>query len=163
MKILCAIDGSPGSEQTLQALAKHTWPPATTIRVLTVAKRVYPSLAEVEATRQRPIDIQRSLDSLCHETAAAAASKLEADGDWLTCESASLRGNPKSVIVEEARRWNADLIVVGHTGGSRFARLLRGSVAHSVVTHAHCSVLLIRRSESTAESGSFSRPSFSRP
>jgi nucleotide-binding universal stress UspA family protein len=154
MKILCAIDGSPGSQQTLQALAKHTWPPGTTIRVLTVAKRVNPSLAEVEATGQRPIDIQRNLDFLCFETAAAAASQLEAECDWLTCESASLRGNPKSVIVEEARRWNADLIVVGHTDAGRIARLLHGSVARSVVAHARCSVLVIRGGESTIESGS---------
>jgi nucleotide-binding universal stress UspA family protein len=151
MKVLCAVDGSPGSEQTLRAVAKHAWPPRTTIRVLTVARTVHPTLAEVVATGQRPIDIQSSLDFHCRATAMAAARKLQAQVGWLTCEWASLRGSPKSIIVEEARRWSADLIVVGHGGGCRIARFLLGGVARSVAARAHCSVLVIRRSESVAQ------------
>jgi nucleotide-binding universal stress UspA family protein len=148
VKILCALDGSPGSEKTVQALAEHAWPPGTIIRILSVAEKVHPSVVELVATGESPADAQRGLDFRCRETAELAASKLQAAG--MTCESASLEGDPKSVIVEEARRWSANLIVVGHRGRSGIARLLLGSVAQSVVAHAHCSVLVIRRGEDTS-------------
>ena len=49
-----------------------------------------------------------------------------------------------SVIVDEARRWPADLIVIGTHGRSGFSRVLFGSVAEGVVRTAHIPVLLIR-------------------
>lgn len=47
-------------------------------------------------------------------------------------------------IIKKADENNADLIVIGSTGKSRFERLFLGSVAQSVLTYAKCSVLVIR-------------------
>ena len=58
---------------------------------------------------------------------------LEADGERIA-----------SVIVEEAKRWPADLIVIGTHGRSGFSRILFGSVAEGVVRTAHVPVLLVR-------------------
>jgi nucleotide-binding universal stress UspA family protein len=58
---------------------------------------------------------------------------LEADGERVA-----------SVIVEEARRWPADLLVIGTHGRSGFSRILFGSVAEGVVRTAPVPVLLIR-------------------
>jgi nucleotide-binding universal stress UspA family protein len=149
MKILCAVDGSPGSEKTVQALAEHAWSPGTTIRILAVAEKVHPTVLELVATRQRPSDVQHSLDVRCENAAVTAASKLKRVG--ITSESESCEGNPKSVIVEHARRWGAELIVVGLYRRSRLCRLLFGSVAKTVVANAPCSVLVIRHSENAAE------------
>jgi nucleotide-binding universal stress UspA family protein len=49
-----------------------------------------------------------------------------------------------SAIVEEARQWQADLIVIGTHGRTGFSRVLFGSVAEGVVRTAHIPVLLIR-------------------
>jgi nucleotide-binding universal stress UspA family protein len=51
-----------------------------------------------------------------------------------------LEGNAKDVIVEEAREWRADLIVVGSHGYGRLRRIVLGSVAGAVVPNAPCSV-----------------------
>jgi nucleotide-binding universal stress UspA family protein len=59
-------------------------------------------------------------------------------------ESDVLSGSPKQVIVAEADRWHADLIVVGAHGHSTFERLF-GTVAESVVAHAPCSVEIVRQ------------------
>jgi len=48
-------------------------------------------------------------------------------------------------IVEEAKRWAADLIVVGSHGYNAIERLFLGSVALSVVSHSPCSVEVVRR------------------
>ncbi len=47
-------------------------------------------------------------------------------------------------IVEYAERENMDLIVIGTRGRSAFKRLLLGSIASGVVTHAHCPVMVVR-------------------
>ena len=47
-------------------------------------------------------------------------------------------------IVHYAERENIDLIVVGTRGRSGFKRLLLGSTASGIVTHAHCPVMVVR-------------------
>ncbi|MGO9644210.1 MAG: universal stress protein [Candidatus Bathyarchaeia archaeon] len=47
-------------------------------------------------------------------------------------------------ILEQATKSNVDLIVIGTRGLTGFKKLLVGSVSSGVVSHAHCSVLLVR-------------------
>src|SRR5215510_7284705 len=47
-------------------------------------------------------------------------------------------------IVQYAEHENIDLIVVGTRGRSGFKRLLLGSTASGIVTHAHCPVMVVR-------------------
>jgi nucleotide-binding universal stress UspA family protein len=53
-------------------------------------------------------------------------------------------GSPKQVIVEEAEKWGADLIVVGSHGYGWWERILLGSVSQAVIHHAPCSVEVVR-------------------
>jgi nucleotide-binding universal stress UspA family protein len=48
------------------------------------------------------------------------------------------------VILDEAESWGADLIVVGSHGYRAWERFLLGSVSQSVVSHAKCSVEVVR-------------------
>jgi nucleotide-binding universal stress UspA family protein len=54
------------------------------------------------------------------------------------------RGNPKHVLVEEAKSWGADSIFVGAQGVRGIDRLLLGSVSAAVAARAHCSVEVVR-------------------
>ena len=73
-------------------------------------------------------------------------------------------GVPKDVIVQEAREWGADLIVVGSHGYGRMWSMVLGSVARAVLTDAPCSVLVARATrvahgaESAAEQSSHAVP-----
>jgi nucleotide-binding universal stress UspA family protein len=53
-------------------------------------------------------------------------------------------GGAAKAIVDEADQFGADLIVMGSRGLSDFEGLLVGSVAHKVVHHANCPVLIVR-------------------
>jgi nucleotide-binding universal stress UspA family protein len=61
-----------------------------------------------------------------------------------------LVGKPASEIVQAARTWPADLIVIGSHGRSRVQRALLGSVADEVLRHAPCPVLVVRFPEQGA-------------
>jgi nucleotide-binding universal stress UspA family protein len=63
----------------------------------------------------------------------------------LQTETAVRDGDPRAVILDEAKEWDADLIVLGSHGHSRLERWLLGSVARSIVDHAPCSVEVVRR------------------
>ena len=53
-------------------------------------------------------------------------------------------GDPGSVIVEEAKEVNADLVVVGTRGRNVVARTVLGSVSSKVIHEAPCDVLVVR-------------------
>ena len=53
-------------------------------------------------------------------------------------------GDPAYEIVQAAQTEGYDLIVVGHRGLSPIKAFLLGSVSNRVVTHAPCSVLVVR-------------------
>jgi nucleotide-binding universal stress UspA family protein len=50
-------------------------------------------------------------------------------------------------IVDLAEELGAGLVVVGSRGLGGIRRALMGSVSDSVVRHAHCPVLIVRREE----------------
>ncbi len=53
-------------------------------------------------------------------------------------------GDPAEEIVRAAREEGFDLILIGHRGLSPVKAFLLGSVSNRVVTHAPCSVLVVR-------------------
>ena len=52
--------------------------------------------------------------------------------------------DPRHAIIDAAKTWPADLIVLGSHGRRGIDRFLLGSVAESVVRHAPCSVEIVR-------------------
>jgi nucleotide-binding universal stress UspA family protein len=54
-------------------------------------------------------------------------------------------GKPAAKVVEGAKNWPADLIVMGSHGRGGVEKILLGSVAESVLHHAPCPVLIVRK------------------
>jgi nucleotide-binding universal stress UspA family protein len=52
--------------------------------------------------------------------------------------------DPKAVILDEAKTWPADILILGSHGWRGLDRFMMGSVSESVAIHAHCSVEVIR-------------------
>jgi Universal stress protein family len=55
-----------------------------------------------------------------------------------------LAETPKTIILDEATQWGADLIVLGSHGRRGAERFLMGSISEAVAMHAHCSVEVVR-------------------
>jgi nucleotide-binding universal stress UspA family protein len=144
MKILLAIDSSEYSAAAIKEVAKRPWPARSTVRVLSVVEP-YPAIAvepsyggsDILETLDR--EMKRRATNLTEKTVNRLKSKD------LKVEARVRTGDPSSEIVDEAREWSADLIVLGSHGYTGIKRLFLGSVALSVVGHAPCSVEVVRK------------------
>jgi general stress protein 26/nucleotide-binding universal stress UspA family protein len=143
MKILLAVDDSRYSSEAVREVIERTWPPDTIVRVLSAVEDIPPPTADLWYDASGSLDrANQELEERFEQLSARVAESLADAG--LKAEPVVRHGDPRSVIVEEAGEWNADLIVVGSHGYTGLKRLLLGSVAQSVVGHAPCSVEVVR-------------------
>lgn len=54
------------------------------------------------------------------------------------------QGDPPKVILNTAKKFNANIIVIGSRGLNQIKELLLGSVSHSVIKHADIPVLVVK-------------------
>jgi nucleotide-binding universal stress UspA family protein len=140
MKVLLAIDDSKFSEAATQALIAQTKPSETEVRVLHVIES-FLFLYEGGYV----VDWKPAIDELRKEGEALLAQTAQAlRNAGFQVTTAIEEGHPKSVIVDFAAKWPADLIVVGSHGRKGLDRFLLGSVSEAVVRHAPCSVQIVR-------------------
>jgi nucleotide-binding universal stress UspA family protein len=145
MKILLAIDGSPPSEAAIDEVARRPWPAHTEVVVLTVIHAAIPMVPDPSFTLAAAhVEQTQELRHRAPALLDAAAQRLRLANPDLTVRTAVEEGIPKTVIVDAARSWEADLIVVGSHGYGRFQRAVLGSVALGVLTDAPCSVLVAK-------------------
>lgn len=147
MKILLAVDGSSFSDAAIEEVARRPWPPQSEVKVITAAETpIMPGAEPWTATAASFEELEKAVQESARSVIEAALSKLNITQDKtlkISCEI--IRGSPRQVIVEEAERWGADLIVMGSRGLGAWNRLLLGSVSNSVVHHAKSSVEIVRR------------------
>jgi nucleotide-binding universal stress UspA family protein len=147
MKLLLAIDNSEYSAAAVREVAMRPWPPNTMVRVLSVVEPVTPPAAELWYDAGGSLErVQQEMTKRDTQLTTSTGETLKQKG--LMVDSAVRDGDARSVIVDEARNWPADLIVLGSHGYTGIKRLLLGSVALSVVSHAPCSVEVVRQQQS---------------
>jgi nucleotide-binding universal stress UspA family protein len=146
MKILLATDGFPHSQVAVDEVVRRPWPSGSTIRVMSVIQPYTPPATEFVLAGATLEDISQQQVSSAEQITRRAADALKETG--LSIETAMREGDPRSVIVDEADEWGADLIVVGSHGRTGLTRWLLGSVAQAIVGHASCSVEVVRQRRS---------------
>ena len=91
------------------------------------------------------------------DVTGAMAARLRADD--LAASTITVEGQAAAAIIDEARSWRADLVVVGTRGNGLLKRLLLGSTARSVLHHAAASVLITKPMRNAAtKHGPMSEP-----
>lgn len=143
MKILLAIDGSPPSEAAIEEVRERPWPTPSTVRILSVIQPYVPPATEIVLAGATLQEIRERQATEADQLVKQAGERITAPGR-LSVETTIAEGDPRTAIVDEADEWQADLIVVGSHGRTGLKRLMLGSVAQSVVAHAHCSVEVVR-------------------
>lgn len=153
MKILLALDGSEHSQEIVNEVVRRHFPGGSQVRVISVVERLHhPGVAMDGAVTPYVVTAEQDVEIEKHEREAArkvietAAAKLDASrkDDKFKITTQVLSGSPKSVILEDAEAFGADLIIVGSHGRGMIERFLLGSVSQAVALHAKCSVEIVR-------------------
>jgi nucleotide-binding universal stress UspA family protein len=152
VKILLAVDGSHYSAAAIGLVKALRIGKKAEITVLTVvSERVLlggRSLVDllgrspVLKTQVRKAEEERALELLTKLSKPLATLELKV-------ETMVRRGNPADEIIKTCRSIQADLTVVGLKGANDAPEFLLGGVAHKVVKHAPCSVLVAKQESKT--------------
>lgn len=147
MRILLATDGSQPAGRALNLVANMAWPTGTSIRLVSAVPKGSEMVVKWTPETASLSELDRIEDTVVRTHAVAldsAERDLRLAHPECTVEGFLLRGRPASRIVDEARDFEADLIVVGHRGHGPMETMLLGSVSAEVVDHAPCPVLVAR-------------------
>jgi nucleotide-binding universal stress UspA family protein len=152
MKILLAVDGSEYSDAAVKSVASRPWPAGTIVKVFAAVELPFVPTTETWAL---PDSYYAELEKAQAEKAQVAIDKAvktlrESQGLVFEIITETHIGQAQSVILDEAEKWGADLIVLGSHGYRGFKRFLLGSVSQAVAAHANCSVEIVRSRELTA-------------
>ncbi len=144
--VLVAIDGSENSMRAARVaidLARRT---QSSLYVLNVIQA--PVFTEVAVPGAISPSVSAEYIDLAKKAAEKWVSEVvkEAEGSGLKVRGEIVQNVPSVVqtITEYASEWKVDLIVLGTRGLSGFKKLLLGSVSGGVLSHAPCSVLVVR-------------------
>jgi nucleotide-binding universal stress UspA family protein len=147
MRVLLAVDGSACSEAAVQTVVDRFKPDETEVKVIHAVEwmREVPLCFQYAAGPDAGHDVVEARDASFDRARGMVervASRLELTGFHPSVSTPD--ADPRHAIVDAARTWKADVIVMGSHGRTGLERLLLGSVAESVVRHAPCSVDIVR-------------------
>ena len=147
MKIVVGTDGSNCSQKAVCAVANRPWPAESLVNVISVQEPIFP-IVGTSFDPYFPVDVVDEMTERercrAEDALTSARQMLSSAGVKLCDTSVTLLGDPRNILLDEAKSWGADLIVVGSHGRHGFDRVLLGSVSEAVAMHSHCSVEVIR-------------------
>ena len=140
MKILAALDQSNYATLVLKKAVEIAEKEGAELTALTISNAPFTNLYLGELSGEFLTKIRNSLEESVQrikEQAKAAKTAVNV----VVQESHS----PADAIVEYAEKNGVDLIVIGNKGAGAVERFLIGSVSSKVVSHAPCSVMVVKK------------------
>ena len=138
-RLLIGFDGSVDAEAAVAAVAERMWPSGSAARLLTAMDgRLSTAVPVTRRAGARGRDeapwMRRMMDD--------PTGRLREAG--LAVSSVVKMGDPRTLLVEEAKQWGADGLFVGARGLRGVKRFLLGSVSTAVAMRAPCPVEVVR-------------------
>jgi nucleotide-binding universal stress UspA family protein len=158
-KILLAIDGSSEAELAARTAVDLAQMSDSELHVVYVADEPPIGLPYLEANElggvgmPDPIleedleeDLERRSEQRGRELLDAEVERVRSAGGTVA-QAHLMMGEAAREIVRLAEELGAGMIVMGSRGRGGLRRALLGSIADTVVRHAHCPVLVVRQEE----------------
>ncbi len=144
--VILALEHSEHADQIIEHALSSPWSETTKFRCVHVVRDTPAStLSEPEGGYTH--SLKAHYDNLVAGRLGwleAAATKLNDRLGRSAAAAEILRGEPRKVILDLAKEWPADLILIGSHGRRGIERAVLGSVSEAVATHANCSVEMTR-------------------
>lgn len=142
--IMVAVDGSNTSDLALHEAIQLAKDQKASLRIIHVVDENFVNYGEAyidydalqAAWKEEGQKVLKKMEETIRQTKIEFDSKL--------VELKPFEGRIAEKIVEEAKAWPADLLVIGTHGRRGFSHLFLGSVAEGVIRIATTPVLLIR-------------------
>ncbi|MEJ2697207.1 MAG: universal stress protein [Candidatus Sulfobium sp.] len=135
--MLVAHDGSKPSEKAMKKAFEIAGKFGSSVTVVSVIPEFY--LTELMET-----DRTRIVKTLADEGKKMLAQIKNRHKGEYRLKTVLKQGNPAEVVIEEARKMKATLIITGSHGRHGAQKFLLGSVSSKIVDHADCSVLVVK-------------------
>ena len=134
-KILVAVDGSKYTDIIVdQAISM-----GRICNSVIVAISVIPFFPEYVSSA---VQLEEELSKNTRKLLETVKRRIEKEN--IACETlVRIDDQPHEPIVQEAKKRNVDLIVIGTRGVTGLKRVLMGSVAQKVIGHAPCPVMVV--------------------
>jgi nucleotide-binding universal stress UspA family protein len=135
LRVLVATDGSRDAKAAIATTLHFPWAAETRVRIISARR------SRAEYRRSILLSALDRGAEKATENARRTLSRRWPDVDVEIADKAPVEG-----ILGAAKRFKADVIVVGWRGHGAVRRLLMGSVSRGVVRGSTCAVLVVRRS-----------------
>ena len=147
-RILVAVDGSEGSTRASEVAVDLAEKYNAQLFILNVF-RGYPEYVTAFPSIPAPSgkafeDYEAYARKAATEVVGRAVSIAEKKGVKAKPKTSETIGSVVQTITDYGVTEKIDLIVMGTRGMGGFKKMLLGSVSSGVVTHAHCTVLVVR-------------------
>ena len=149
MRIMAAIDGTPDSVAVLAHAIRLARQEKATLLAVSVLMRVPDTLGPGPGFGD-PVGLAHTLKDRAQAALARAQDLFVlagVDGQTLIVDAGD-RDVP-SILLEEGRRWRADLLVLGNHTRDGLDRLLLGSTTEACLRNADIPVLVVPASQPT--------------
>jgi nucleotide-binding universal stress UspA family protein len=146
-RILAATDGSETSELAIEQaarLAKDQNAKLRIVHVIEQSRLAFAAAGPVAVDLEAILEALRKSGQAALERGRAIAQRDGVQADVAIVGDDAVDDRVAVVLADEARRWKADLIVLGTHGRRGINHLLMGSVAEAVARIAPAHVLLVR-------------------
>ena len=145
-RILVPVDGSHTSTLGLQEAIRIATDQHARLRLISVVDEyIIAQNFEGMINAGDMIDALRESGKKAIKNALALVHKHDLKAEATTFETVGDRVS--DIIVREAKKWKADLIVMGTHGRRGFNRMVLGSDAEAVLRHSPVPVLMVRSPE----------------
>jgi nucleotide-binding universal stress UspA family protein/hemerythrin-like domain-containing protein len=139
--IVVGIDGSDVSFRALDLAARLAQSLQVRLEVLTVVDLIH--AGAFDGMYLTDEQYEKLLDKVREEALDAAKAKVEALDPTPEYETHLVRGHASKMLIDEAQRHKAQMLVIGRTGKGAFDRLIQGSVANHLASHSPVPVLVV--------------------
>ncbi|MFA7335599.1 MAG: universal stress protein [Candidatus Obscuribacterales bacterium] len=146
MRVLVAIEDKRFGKAIVDFLVAHEWQAGTMFRLVHV---VEPSVVGDQVTAVYGIGVENEIVQERLNDGSLILNQMREQlqakfGSTFPVEVNVVKGHPHHVILDIAEEWHSDMIVLGSHGRQGFTRFVLGSVSLAVVSHAQCTVTVVR-------------------
>lgn len=140
-RIVIGVDGSLNSDVLIKRIAHRSWKKKDAVCLVTAIDTamnmtIYANDFIMKKGWFKSSDTQ--VDAWIKRMHGEYKKQLQKAG--LSVTRVIKEGDPKRVLIEEAKQWGADCIFLSATGHGLFERVVLGSVSTAVAARSYCSV-----------------------